>query len=335
MWGRNGSKKALDRKKKKNTSRTKQRPFQFEALEPRLLLSADVPLPIEDIQGVPGVLPAVVEKAAVTTDEAVRAGDDLNPALRTGPGNGTGAEGVQTEEPVSPAGSGPSEYPLDIPETSAAAAVGSAAGDAATAAAAPWEAESAEGRRELVIVDPSVAHGESLIDALKAERAADAAQLRSSDDPSGAASGPAESEWFIHVLDSGEDGIGQITEILKSYERLDAVHILSHGSQGEMSLGTVFRLTGNAAEQGGRDTRLGRVTEIRRRSPPVRLRIWHQARQASNSSSLWRLLPARMWRPRRTRRVLRSPAETGIWNIRRERSMRQRSLHPGTATTAT
>jgi len=202
MWGRNGSKKALDRKKRKN-SRTKQRPFQFEALEPRLLLSADVPLPIEDIQGVPGVLPAVVEKVAAAADDAVRAGDDLNPAVRTGPGNGAGGA-VQTEESVLPAGD-PERGPLGIQESSGEAATGNAV-DAG--AAVPSETEFAEGRREVVIVDPSVAHTASLIDALKAERAAEDAPSRSSDGSSDAASGPAESEWFIHVLDSGEDGIG-------------------------------------------------------------------------------------------------------------------------------
>ena len=243
MWGRDGSKKTLDGKKRKKVGRTKRRPFQFEALEPRLLLSADVPLPIEALRDAPGILPAVVEKAAAPTEEIIRAGDDVNPSVRPDPGNGAGTEGVRADEAVSPAGD-PADVAPGIQEPSSAAAVENASSDGGTADAASSGAESAQGRREVILVDPSVAHAESLIDALKAQRAAIAAQSQSSGGPSGAASAAAAGEWFIHILDAGKDGIGQVTEILKSYERLDAVHILSHGGQGEMSLGTSAVLQG-------------------------------------------------------------------------------------------
>ncbi|MGD9126238.1 MAG: DUF4347 domain-containing protein, partial [Planctomycetia bacterium] len=44
-------------------------------------------------------------------------------------------------------------------------------------------------------------------------------------------------EIEVVLLDAQQDGISQITEILSRYENLDAVHIISHGSNGTVSLG--------------------------------------------------------------------------------------------------
>ena len=41
----------------------------------------------------------------------------------------------------------------------------------------------------------------------------------------------------LHVLDSHTDGVEQIAEILASRSNVDAIHILSHGSQAELRLG--------------------------------------------------------------------------------------------------
>jgi glucose/arabinose dehydrogenase len=43
---------------------------------------------------------------------------------------------------------------------------------------------------------------------------------------------------FIHVLDSHRDGIGQITELLSQYENLSSVQVFSHGSAGQLQLGS-------------------------------------------------------------------------------------------------
>ena len=41
----------------------------------------------------------------------------------------------------------------------------------------------------------------------------------------------------IHFIDSQKDGILQINKILYQYKNLDALHIVSHGSEGEINLG--------------------------------------------------------------------------------------------------
>lgn len=53
----------------------------------------------------------------------------------------------------------------------------------------------------------------------------------------------------IRILDSGSDGIQQITDILAASENeYDAIHILSHGSEGEVSLGNSTLTTENASQ---------------------------------------------------------------------------------------
>lgn len=44
----------------------------------------------------------------------------------------------------------------------------------------------------------------------------------------------------VYLLDSGRDGIEQITSILDNYNDLDAVHIFSHGSMGLLRLGSTL-----------------------------------------------------------------------------------------------
>ena len=41
----------------------------------------------------------------------------------------------------------------------------------------------------------------------------------------------------VVVLDGSRDGIDQITEILAGYQDLDAVHFVSHGTDGTVKLG--------------------------------------------------------------------------------------------------
>jgi CSLREA domain-containing protein len=42
----------------------------------------------------------------------------------------------------------------------------------------------------------------------------------------------------VVLIDSGRDGIGKITEALAGRSNIEAIHIVSHGSEGELSLGT-------------------------------------------------------------------------------------------------
>ena len=42
----------------------------------------------------------------------------------------------------------------------------------------------------------------------------------------------------VYVLDGKRDGIEQISEVLAGYTGLDAVHIISHGSDGQVQLGS-------------------------------------------------------------------------------------------------
>ena len=84
-------------------------------------------------------------------------------------------------------------------------------------------------RRELIIVDESVEGHEQLINDLLA-RNGDGRQIE------------------IQVLDRRRDGIEQISEVLKAYQDLDAIHLLSHGSEGALQLGDT-RLDHNTLEE--------------------------------------------------------------------------------------
>ncbi|MBW2421025.1 MAG: DUF4347 domain-containing protein [Deltaproteobacteria bacterium] len=74
-------------------------------------------------------------------------------------------------------------------------------------------------RRELVIFDPGVEDYELLVNDLRA-------------------SSPADRGIEVILLDPDEDGIAQIGEILAGYDNLDAVHIVSHGTDAAVQLGS-------------------------------------------------------------------------------------------------
>jgi hypothetical protein len=76
-----------------------------------------------------------------------------------------------------------------------------------------------QSRRELVIIDPGADDSEQLVADLRAASESD----RLLD---------------VVVLDRDRDGIAQISEILAGYDNLDALHIVSHGSNGEVQLGS-------------------------------------------------------------------------------------------------
>ena len=92
-------------------------------------------------------------------------------------------------------------------------------------------------QRELVFVDTGVANYEQLLDELRGDRPDESRELE------------------VYLLDSEQDGIAQISDILASHTDLDAVHLISHGTTGQIKLGNVWlnfdRLDGYAGEIAG------------------------------------------------------------------------------------
>lgn len=84
---------------------------------------------------------------------------------------------------------------------------------------------SSEETLELVFVDESVDGVEKILADLRAESARDP-----------------ERQLKIMLIDSESDGIAAISEALQQYDSVDAVHIVSHGTAGEVRLGST-RLT--------------------------------------------------------------------------------------------
>ena len=80
-----------------------------------------------------------------------------------------------------------------------------------------------QGQRELILIDAGVENREQLL----------AEILESKPD----------SALEIRMLDSNTDGVEQITAILaESKGEYDAIHIISHGQEGEVSLGKHFAI---------------------------------------------------------------------------------------------
>ncbi len=73
-------------------------------------------------------------------------------------------------------------------------------------------------RHELVFVDSGVENYEQLIDDLNSQ-------------------GNGSRIFSVFILESGKNGIEQITEELQNYEDIDALHIISHGTPGVVLLG--------------------------------------------------------------------------------------------------
>jgi len=73
-------------------------------------------------------------------------------------------------------------------------------------------------RRELVIVDASTPNYQQLIDDL----------VSSADDGR---------QFEVAILEAGTDGVAQISLLLGRYSDLDAIHLISHGSEGSINLG--------------------------------------------------------------------------------------------------
>ncbi|MBI2228370.1 MAG: DUF4347 domain-containing protein, partial [Deltaproteobacteria bacterium] len=81
--------------------------------------------------------------------------------------------------------------------------------------------EASTTRREVVFVDIGVAGYEQFVADVSAQQS-DSRRIE------------------IHLLDGQRDGIEQITELLAGHTQLDAVHFISHGSEGAVRLGATW-----------------------------------------------------------------------------------------------
>jgi hypothetical protein len=73
-------------------------------------------------------------------------------------------------------------------------------------------------RRELVVIDSSVDNYQQLVDDIVAQQS-DSLQFE------------------VFLLDADRDGVEQISDLLTAYSGLDAIHIISHGNDGNVGLG--------------------------------------------------------------------------------------------------
>ncbi|MGB4737535.1 MAG: DUF4347 domain-containing protein, partial [Fuerstiella sp.] len=83
--------------------------------------------------------------------------------------------------------------------------------------------QSRQSTLELVFLDTNVSNLDQMIADLKTENASD----------------PSRTLEFV-VLDSTKDGIAQITSALLKYNGIDGMHIVSHGSDGKVQLGSTI-----------------------------------------------------------------------------------------------
>lgn len=212
---------------------TMQSPLLFEELEPRLLFSADIAAAVavdaveQDYSEEP-VVTADLETEADAGDAAADspAGDGAAPADPAagdevaGDEVAAGDEAAATEPTDSPAGE-----PADDASGQTSAGEDDTGGDDATAVAAEAGTESGSSEpdagRELVFVNDNVQDYGQLVDDLR----------------QGSDNGRS---LEVVILDDGQDGIGQVTQVLKNYNDLDAIHFVTHGSEGSLALGSTW-----------------------------------------------------------------------------------------------
>ncbi len=87
-------------------------------------------------------------------------------------------------------------------------------------------------RHELVLIDTAASDYQLLVDDLLSQQS-DTRQFE------------------VLLLDAGRDGIEQISEILSRYDDLDAIHIVSHGTDGAVKLGDSWLSLDNVGSYAG------------------------------------------------------------------------------------
>ncbi|MEO8497833.1 MAG: DUF4347 domain-containing protein, partial [Planctomycetota bacterium] len=83
-------------------------------------------------------------------------------------------------------------------------------------------------RKEIAFVDSQVLDYQQLIDDLQSQSGLDG-------------------QFEIVLLDANRDGVEQISEALAGYHELDAIHLISHGTDGAVKLGSTWLTSDNLA----------------------------------------------------------------------------------------
>ncbi|VAW55815.1 hypothetical protein MNBD_GAMMA07-810, partial [hydrothermal vent metagenome] len=86
----------------------------------------------------------------------------------------------------------------------------------------------AERRQEIVFIDQTVADYQSFLDDI--QQSGDA------------------TDFVVVILDSSSNGVDQISQVLAEYQDIDAVHIISHGTDGQIFLGNSPLFSSNLDE---------------------------------------------------------------------------------------
>ena len=213
--------------------------------------------------------PPAVQAASTQPQQATLAANDSSAAIATSQSIPTaaiaaGPSANATAPVTTPAGSA---------EAVSASSVQEQVSTTAAVAQSQGQAMVQQTVTQIIFIDPSVQNYAAIIDQIKlqfaSENASQSAQVQQAPAPDTATTGsaPAQSnnsglqpvalanaqqpsgsssssnvssddQFKIVVLDPNEDGIEQITETLKLYKDISAVHIISHGSEGLISLGS-------------------------------------------------------------------------------------------------
>ena len=101
---------------------------------------------------------------------------------------------------------------------------------------AQFRLESAEStqqlRRELVVIDSTAGNYQQLVDDILVQQS--------------------DSRQFdVFILDNGRDGVEQISAILAGHGEVDALHIVSHGTEGRVKLGSTWLSLDNVGGHAG------------------------------------------------------------------------------------
>ena len=85
---------------------------------------------------------------------------------------------------------------------------------------------------EVVFIDSGVEDAQTLLDGLRGE-------------------GEDQTQWYVIELGADEDGVEQITQTFRELSGVDAIHILSHGTDGAVKLGDMWLSMDNIGHYSG------------------------------------------------------------------------------------
>ncbi len=150
------------------------------------------------------------------------------------------AAGAATAEPamVDHAAADPvaADHSADTAQADALARAAASAAATTPATSAPMDIRAADparndGRKEVVFIESSLADHQTLVDGVKAG-------------------------VEVVLLDGGQDGLSQMAQWAQTHSGYDAIHVISHGAEGQVNLGT---LTLNQATAAARSADLAAV----------------------------------------------------------------------------